>query len=173
MSRRLVAWLAVAPLALAGVLAGHGVAYAQTGVEADPLHDYLAHGPQLAVVGALAGLVLLAFQQRTQVAASPWSYAFLGIVTFAAQEHAERIAHGDALPFLLANPTFLLGLALQLPIAFLCARLARLVLGTARGRGQRLRLLGTYPAVLVAGAESAVVPQFCGAPRGRAPPAHL
>jgi len=72
MARRLLAWLLVTPLAAAGVLVGHALAYALTATDAGPEHDYLAHVPQ--VVGLLASIALagLALQDRSVRPRSTW-----------------------------------------------------------------------------------------------------
>ena len=49
--------------------------------------------------------------------------------------------HTGHLPFLLASPTFLLGLALQLPVAALCVLLVHRVIGTLPGGACRRRLV--------------------------------
>jgi hypothetical protein len=132
-TRRVLALTLTLPLAAAGVLLGHALAYALTGEDPGALHGYLAHGPQLAVLLATAGLACLAVQQRTARLAGATPYALLGVVGFAAQEHLERLAHSGDLPWLLTSPTFLVGTILQVPVALACLVVARRVLGAASG----------------------------------------
>ena len=129
MARRLLAWALVTPLAAAGVLAAHAVAYRLTGAEARSLHAYLDHAPQVVAVLASLGLVGLAVQQRSR-RPPVLAFAVLAPVGFACQEHVERLVHTGDLPWLLTTPTFLVGLLLQLPVALLCAWVARRVAGT-------------------------------------------
>ena len=73
MARRLLGWALVTPVAAAGILAGHALAYRLAGNTAGPVHSYLEHAPQ--VVGILATVVLvgLAFQQRSLGRGTPGS----------------------------------------------------------------------------------------------------
>ena len=129
MARRLLTWALVTPVAVAGILAAHAVAYRLTGAEAGSLHAYLDHAPQVvAVLGAL-GLVGLAVQERSR-RPPVFAFAFLAPIGFACQEHLERLVHTGDLPWLLTTQTFLVGLLLQLPVALLCAWVARRVGGT-------------------------------------------
>ncbi len=131
MARRMLAWLLVTPLAAAGVLAAHAVAYAVTGADPGPEHDYLGHAPQ--VVGLLASLALLglALQDRSLRPRSTWWFAPIAPVGFVGQEHVERFLHTGHVPWLLTSSTFLVGLVLQLPVAFACLLVVRRVVGTA------------------------------------------
>jgi hypothetical protein len=156
------------------VLVGHAIAYGLTGEEAGSLHEYLAHGPQIAAILATVGLASLAVQQRSDRLTGPFPYAALGVAGFTAQEHLERVAHSGDVPWLLGQPTFLVGLALQLPAALACVWLARTVLRA--GTGGRA---GRPPAV-----SSATVPLTSAPvisrpglvpvrPQGRGPPGAL
>lgn len=130
MARRMFAWLLVVPLAAAGVLAAHALAYAATGTATGTDHDYLDHAPQ--VVGLLAslGLLGLAVQERSLRRRSARWVAPLAPLTFVCQEHLERLVHTGHLPWLLTTPSFLVGLALQLPVAAACVLVVRRVIGT-------------------------------------------
>ena len=128
--RRLLAWILVTPVAAAGVLVTHALAYRLTGTQPGPVHEYLAHLPQVVFVLASLALTGLAFQERSLSRFSAWWVAPLAPLGFTAQEHVERLLHTGQLPFLLTSPTFLLGLALQFPIAVVCVALVRRVLGT-------------------------------------------
>jgi hypothetical protein len=79
--------------------------------------------------------------------------------------------HTGQLPFLLTSPTFLLGLALQLPVAVVCVLLVRRVIGTLPGPRRRrdprpggawLPLADSPPLV--------VRPVWRARPTGRGPP---
>ena len=176
MPRRMLAWLLVTPLAAAGVLAAHALAYALTGTDPGPEHDYLGHAPQ--VVGLLASLAVLglALQERSLRPQSARWVAPVAPVAFVCQEHLERLAHTGELPWLLTTPTFLVGLALQLPVAVACVLLVRRVTGTFE---PRVRRVGPPPgsggAWLPLSARPERVPPTVGVPRrsGRAPPALL
>lgn len=128
MARRLLTWALVTPVAAAGILAAHAVAYRLTGAEAASLHAYLDHAPQVVAVLASLGLVGLAVQERSRRPPG-WGFAFLAPVGFACQEHVERLVHTGDLPMLLTTPTFLVGLLLQIPVALLCAWIAWRVAG--------------------------------------------
>jgi hypothetical protein len=125
----MLAWFLVTPLAAAGVLAAHALAYRLTGAEAGALHAYLDHAPQVLAVLASLGLVGLAVQER---GGRPpvYAFAFLAPIGFACQEHFERLVHTGDLPWLVTTPTFLVGLLLQVPVALLCMWVARRVTGT-------------------------------------------
>lgn len=176
MARRMLAWLLVTPLAAAGVLAAHALAYALTGTDPGPEHEYLVHAPQ--VVGLLVSLALLglALQERSLRPQSARWVAPLAPLAFVCQEHLERFAHTGELPWLLTTPTFLVGLALQLPVAVACVLLVRRVTGTLE---PRVRCVGPPPgsggAWLPLPARAERVPPAVDVTRrsGRAPPALL
>jgi hypothetical protein len=126
-------WLVSLPVALAGCLAAHFAAYALATptAHAHASHGYLGHlplvgGAALAVV--LAAALRQAVRGRRGTRPSPWLFALLPPLAFALQEHAERLAEPA---LVVAEPTFLLGLALQLPFAALALLLARAILRVA------------------------------------------
>lgn len=121
------AWLALAPVAAAGVLVAHALAYRLTGTPDAPLHAYLAHAPQLLVVLALVGWGAAALASRLR-RPPLWAFPVAAVALFVVQEHVERLVHTGRPPLLLAAPEFLLGLLLQLPVAALVAVLARWLL---------------------------------------------
>ena len=137
MRRRLLAWILVTPVAAAGVLVTHALAYRLTGTQPGPVHEYLAHGPQVVFVLASLALVGLALQERSLSRFSARWVAPLAPLGFMCQEHIERLVHTGQLPFLLTSPTFLLGLALQLPVAVVCVLLVHRVIGTLPGPRRR------------------------------------
>jgi hypothetical protein len=171
MLRRTLVWVLVVPLAAAGLLATHALAYELTGTSAGRLHGYLAHAPQVVGVLATLSLVGLAFQQRSVGRLSAWSYALLAPFGFACQEHLERLVHTGELPWLLTSPAFLLGLAMQVPLALACVLVARRVAGTLVGvRRARLASIGNFWLPLTI--RPASRPPVVRLPRaiGRAPP---
>ena len=126
MARRLL-WPVVLPLAGAGVLVGHDLAYRLAGAGAAGLHDYLVHAPQVVVAISLPAALVALSGGRT-APPRPWAFALLGVAGFTALEHLERLGEGG-LPWLFSSPVFLLGLALQLPCALVTWWLARTLLG--------------------------------------------
>lgn len=171
MGRRALAWIPVTPVAAAGVLATHALAYGLTGSPLGPTHVYLDHVPQVVVVLASLTLLGLALQDRSLSRLSAWWVAPLAPGGFICQEHLERLAHTGQLPFLLASPTFLLGLVLQVPVALVCVALVRRVLGTLGDAG-RARAASWSEAWLPLPAVVPLVPRAAPRPRplGRAPP---
>ena len=134
------AWLVSLPIALAGCLAAHVVAYALAapGAGTHAEHGYLERlpivgGAVLAVV--LGAAVRHALRGRAGTRPSPWLFALLPPLAFALQEHLERLA---APALLTADPAFLLGLALQLPFGLLAWLLARAILRAADALGALL-----------------------------------
>lgn len=130
-------WLVTLPVALAGCLAAHLVAYALAtpSAHAHASHGYLSHFPLLvgAALAVVVGAALRhAVRGRSGTRPSPWLFAVLPPLAFALQEHVERLAHPA---LVVAEPTFLLGLALQLPFAALAWLLARAILRAADALG--------------------------------------
>jgi hypothetical protein len=122
--RRTLTWLLTLPFAAASVLLGHAIAYRALGMPADDLHGYLAHAPQLVLILATLALLGLAADSRARQH-SPVPIASLAIGAFVAQEHLERLIHTGQVPFLLTSPVLWLGVALQLPLAFVVWTVAR------------------------------------------------
>jgi hypothetical protein len=139
MARRMLAWLLITPLAAVGVLAAHAAAYAATGASLGEEHGYLDHAPQVAGLLSSLALVGLALQERSLRPRSVWWFAPIAPLGFTCQEHLERLVHTGQLPFLLTSPTFLVGLALQLPVAAVCFVLVRRIVGTLPGAQRRSR----------------------------------
>ena len=172
--RRLLAWILVTPVAAAGVLAAHALAYRLTAAQPGPTHEYLAHVPQVVVLLASIALLGLAVQERSLSRFSARWVAPLAPLGFACQEHLERLVHEGHVPLLLTSPTFLVGLVLQLPVALVCVLLVRRVIGTLRDVGER-RVPRVAEAWLPLSEASPLVPRSARPPRptGRAPPALL
>ena len=170
MGRRALAWALVTPVAAAGVLAAHALAYRLTGTPSGAVHAYLDHGPQVVAVLATVALLGLALQDRSLTAASAWWFAPLAPLGFAAQEHLEGLAHTGHLPWLLTTPSFLLGLVLQIPVALLCLLVVRRVTGTLTASLRRSASLGV--AWVPLSTRPILVPETTTPrrPRGRAPP---
>jgi hypothetical protein len=143
--RRRLTWVLVAPLALVSSQVAHALAYRS--VEADTTarasllastgHGYLAYLPFAAalvtVLCAIGFIAQLRLGLGATTGAGPRAFALVPLAVFAVQEHFERLAHTGALPLeAILEPTFLLGLVLQIPFAVLAWALARLLLDAAR-----------------------------------------
>jgi hypothetical protein len=133
------AWLVVSPVLAAGVLGAHALAYRLTSTPTDPFHEYLAHAPQVLLLLALSGLALAGFGPRRD-APPPWVFPLVGMATFVAQEHVERIAHGGGVPILVTTPVFLVGLAFQIPFALLAWVAARRLLAAVEADATRVAI---------------------------------
>jgi hypothetical protein len=164
-------WLVFVPLATLGVLAGHALAYRLIGVPPDELHAYLAHIPQITLVLLVLSLMGACLVERDARLAL-WPFPAVAVVGFAVQEHLERLLHAGSFPFLLDQPVFVVGLALQAPFAFAVWLVARLLL-RAVGRGFSRRPPVVAPTLLLAAPLSAVptASQPLSAHGPRAPPA--
>jgi hypothetical protein len=153
MTRRGLAWLLALPLMTVGSLAAHELAYRlvepRTGERADLLggtgHAYLEAAPfLLGTAGAflVAGLLALARNAwrggRAHVPAA-WPVALLPVLGFAVQEHAERVGSDVSWLTAATEPTFAVGLALQLPFALLALLAARWLGRAAEAAGRALQ----------------------------------
>lgn len=125
--RRALIWLLTLALTATGVLGAHAVAYRVTGTGSEGVHGYLEHAPQLLAVLVTLTLGALAFTSRAP-GLRAWPFPALALTGFAVQEHVERLLHTGELPWLLTRPVFLVGLALQIPIALCAWLLARRLL---------------------------------------------
>ena len=75
MARRMLAWGLVTPVAAAGILVAHALAYRLTGTAPGPVHGYLEHGPQVLCVLAarrLAGSLTVAHRARSIGRGEAW-----------------------------------------------------------------------------------------------------
>lgn len=155
--RRGAAWLAAVPLMLGGSQLAHAAAYRIAYPQAHVrLLHMLATGhsyfTRLPLVLAAAGACLLvslavtacdAARGRPMRALPAWAFALLPPLAFALQELLELSLHtGHIAWHAFAAPTFLPGLALQLPFALLAFLVTRLLLRVAAKVG---RLLATRP----------------------------
>ncbi len=185
--RRRCAWLVAVPLMLAGSQAAHAFAYAlvypETTLRLDALartgHAYFQLLPfALAVAAAAAAVGLVtaavdAVHGREARDLPPAAFAVLPPVAFALQELIELSLHTGTFGWhAFTAPTFLPGLALQLPFALLAYLVARLLLRAAEWVGGALRppVLLPRPSALaphVASRSGRLVATGCSA---RAPP---
>jgi hypothetical protein len=142
--RRRAAWLIPVPLAVASWLGAHCLAYwlvapdsgGQMGLHHDHGHAYLGYTPAIVVWGLallVAGLLLCVGQGlRGWPPSRPPVRLFLVLppLGFAVQEHLERLIGTGGIPSdLVLEPTFVAGMALQLPFALAALLVAR-ALGT-------------------------------------------
>jgi hypothetical protein len=167
------------PLMAVGSLAAHSLAYRaavpdegrRLGVLAGSGHGYLAYG-HLAValcvtvlVVALAVVVFAARKGCICRAPPVWLVALVAALSFTVQEHVERLLVGGELPLdAVSEPTFAVGVALQLIFAAAAALLARAlqafgeVIGQAlAGRRRQHPFGGSSPSVREASAVLAPV----------------
>jgi hypothetical protein len=145
------------PFAVASWLGAHCLAYwlvapgaeQHMGMHTEHGHAWLGYTPALAIWGmtlVVAGLVLCAGEGlRGRGPARPpvLLFAVLPPVAFTVQEHAERLLASGSIPHdLVLEPTFLVGLALQLPFALgaLLVTRALYALGVGLGRMLAARL---------------------------------
>jgi hypothetical protein len=149
--RRGLTWVLTLPLVLAGTEAAHGLAYRLVYPQLHERillatgHAYLAWLPLvLGMGGALAAAALLAAaldaaRGRTPDKLPAWAFAALPPVAFVLQEVMELSLHTGTFGWrAVLAPTFLPGLALQLPLAALAYLLARFLLRTAERLGRAL-----------------------------------
>jgi hypothetical protein len=154
--RRRLTWLVALPTILAGSQAAHALAYRMVFPESTLRlhalalsgHGYLAWLPLVLAVGAalaavgLVSATLDTARGRTVGSLPPLAFAVLPPLAFAVQELLElslRSGHLDWRAF--AAPTFLPGLALQLPFGLLAYAAARLLLRAAVAVGRLLQPL--------------------------------
>ena len=149
--RRGLAWALTLPFVLLGTQAAHALAYELVYPQADLRvllatgHGYLTYLPlALALAGAVALAALCvaavdAARGRPARKLPAWAFALLPPAMFAAQEVLELSLHTGTFGWrALLAPTFVPGLALQLPIALAAYVAARLLLRTAERVGYAL-----------------------------------
>jgi hypothetical protein len=147
------AWLITLPLAAASWLGAHCLAYwlvapadeHQMGLHAESGHAYLGYTPAIFVLGGAllaVGLVLCVWLGLRDVRPSPPPlrlFALVPPVGFTVQEHVERlIGTGGLPPDIVLEPTFLVGLALQLPLTLAALLLAHALHGAGFAFGRML-----------------------------------
>jgi hypothetical protein len=153
MARRRFALLLSLPLASIGWIAGHSLAYvlvAPHGAHREQLlsdtgHGYLGLAPLLvacAITVLIAGIVLAigdGVRGRARAPVAVWPVALVPPLGFAVQEHLERVIELNALPpAVILEPTFVVGMALQLPLAAGALLLAHAVLACGHALGRRV-----------------------------------
>jgi hypothetical protein len=162
--RRAAAWLLSLPLMIAGTQVAHVLAYRfvypNAHIRLTELlatgHSYMigTHGyvPMLlGMAGAVdlvsAGWVFAGSLRRNLQRPVPaWAFALMPILCFTLQEFLERWLAGAPFPWwILVQPTFRIGLLLQLPFALLAFLAARLLLRAAEAAGQGLRQRAPRP----------------------------
>lgn len=155
MARRCLAWLVAIPLMLAGTETAHwlafGLVYPNRWERDQALaasgHGYLSYWPAAAGIGGAIALAALVLSARSHAAgrserASPpplLLFAALPPLAFALQEHLESLVHSGSIAGVAESPTFVVGLALQLPFAVCALIAAWLLLRVAELVGARLR----------------------------------
>jgi hypothetical protein len=152
-ARRGAVWLVSLSLIVVGSQAAHALAYRLVYRESELRwralfatgHAYLAYEPLLlAVVGAitLTSLVAVVVDEtrgRRPRALPAWAFALLPPLGFVLQELLERSLAGVGISSaLLMQPTFRLGLLLQIPFALAAYLTARLLLRAVACLGARL-----------------------------------
>lgn len=190
--RRHLTWPLAVPLSVLGVLAAHWLSYrlvvpdphSRAHLLAATGHGYLSYAPL--IVGVSLAVIALGFGHaivrelrgvEAGAGAPAWLVGLLPPLTFVCQELLERYAqHGWVEWSVVLEPTFVLGLALQLPFALIAA-LATIVLGRAASRVAAI--LARHPAPRLRHFRSFAVPVHPELPRmpllalgyaGRAPP---
>jgi hypothetical protein len=165
-------WLVVSPVVAAGVLTGHWLAYRLTSTPTDPFHAYLEHAPQVLLLLAIAGAILAALAARVD-APPVRAFPLVAVATFVLQEHVERVAHGDGIPMLLTSPAFVVGLALQIPVALAAWAVARWLLGLVGDAVLRTPVGPRWDVVCATIPLGALDPNDVRIPPGRGPPTLL
>ena len=156
MSPRRAVWLVCLVLVAVGGLFAHLAAYhliAPEHAHREHLlqasgHAYLGHlrfcfalCAAIALLG-LAGVVVNRLRGGRTGPPPLWIFALLPPVGFVVQEHVERFLSAGASPYATAlEPSFLLGLALQIPFALVAFFVARALLALAIAIAEGLRPL--------------------------------
>ena len=185
-----LAWLLSLGLAGAGALAAHVLAY-RVAEPHDERREHLleetGHGYfDPALIGSLcAALVVVGFVGGVLASAGRaqhpplWLFALAPLLGFTVQEHAERALHHDTLLLAVLEPTFLVGLVLQLPFALVALLAARALLVAAAavarhmGSPPRPRLAPDASLALPGAVWIPPCPALIGSRGQRAPPRPL
>ena len=152
MTRARAAWLLSLGLLMGGWAAAHGLAYRivipgeeerRHALETAG-HGYLDPAPLVSLSLTLVVLGLGSCLLRGRdVTPAPWVFALLPPLAFALQEHLERLLHDGHFPYAAAlEPTFGIGLLLQLPFALAALLFARGLLVLTGALVRRLRRAG-------------------------------
>ena len=152
--RRVAAWALAVPLMLVGSQVAHVFAYRLVyPVARVRLHELVITGHRymslwpvlLGIAGGIELAALLSigigsFRRRRYTPAPPWAFAVMPPLAFFCQEFLERWLAGGSFPsWMFLQPTFRVGLALQLPFALLAYLVARVLLRVADEIGTALR----------------------------------
>lgn len=153
----MAAWLASVPLMVVGSQVAHVLAfrlvYPNAHVRLAALlatgHSYMGASAYLPLLLGLVfaaetvgvGCTLAAAVRRRPSAPAPaWAFALLPVLGFTLQELLERWLWGGSFPWsLVLQPTFCVGLLLQLPFAVMAFLVARALLRVAETAGRALR----------------------------------
>src|SRR5690348_5423046 len=180
--RRLGAWIVAVPVMVAGTEIAHTLAYRIVYPQVDVRwrvlaasgHGYMARAPLVLGLGfalvavGFVSLLVDAARRRPTTEIAPWAFALLPLLSFTAQEFLERwVALGSVPWWMVEQPTFRVGLLLQLPFAALAYLVARLLLRTARSAGAVFAVAPRI--VLVAPTASALRPAAAATVRRRVP----
>jgi hypothetical protein len=175
------AWLIPLPLAVTSWLGAHCLAYwlvspggeRHMGMHAADGHAYLGYTPAVALWGLallLAGLVVCVWagMRRGRLAPPPVRlFVFLPPLGFTLQEHIERlIGTGGVPPDLVLEPTFVAGLALQLPFAVAALLVSQALSAIGFGVGRALCHRLVFPRRMLGAAKPGL--QFPARPLGPA-----
>lgn len=148
---RFSAWSVGVFLAFVGSTLVHGLTYAAVVPDAQRRahvldqtgHSYLAYLPFVLGLGgalALLGLVARVAATERRSVLPGWPVALLPTLTFAVQEHIERLGADGGFPWhALLDPTFVPGLLLQLPLGALAFVVSRALLRSADKLGALVR----------------------------------
>ena len=154
MGRRFM-WSLSLPLAAIGWLGGHSLAYVfvephgahREELLAETGHSYLQGAPIIiacALTVILTGLVLAihdGVRGRARAHVRVWPLSLLPPVGYAAQEHLERLIELNEFPVgVVLEPTFLVGIALQVPLGAAAFLIARAVLAFGHALGRRVAI---------------------------------
>lgn len=128
-------WPLVLGLLLGGWATAHALAYrivVPDAIERRHLleetgHAYLDPAPLFALILTLFALGLVcSFTRNRPGFKTPWAFALLPPGAYVVQEHFERLLHDGSFPFAASlDPTFVVGLLLQIPFALAALLLAR------------------------------------------------
>jgi hypothetical protein len=198
-SRRVAAWLLSLPLMVVGTQVAHVVAYQlvypNVHVRLSELlasgHGYMVgtHGYLPMLLGIAVALDFVAVgwvfagsvRRSLQRPVPAWAFAAMPLIAYTVQEFVERWLAGSSLPWwMVLQPTFRVGLALQLPFALIAFVLARLLLRTADRTAAAVRPSAPRPRIRVPLPSAWVVPSRISLPcveiavghPGRGPPVH-
>jgi hypothetical protein len=177
-TRRTAAWLVSLPLMVVGTQVAHVIAYEivypNAHVRLAALiatgHGYMVgtHGYLPMLLGITGAIDLVAvgwvfagsLRRSLQRPVPAWAFALLPLLCFSLQELIERWLAGSSVPWwMVLQPTFRVGLALQLPFALAALLLARLLLRAGAGAGAAVRQRAPRPMTRPVLATGWVVPR--------------